>query len=171
MPVTPHGISYLGLLLFHKQRHYLCPATFRPRPVIDPYIRRFVSAFSSCVVTAHSDHRHFVGLRHIAYIACLQATFVILLLRYASADFTELLTLLHLPCIHASRSIKVALWGVTPSFDYSHIQFSSCIVVCCACSFQAGTCCTPERILRFGSLWRGGFEQVSDKPLYIIIVS
>ena len=127
MPVTPHGISYLGLLLFHKQRHYLCPATFRPRPVIDPYIRRFVSAFSSCVVTAHSDHRHFVGLRHIAYVTCLQATFVILLLRYASADFTELLTLLHLPCIHASRSIKVALWGVTPSFDYSHIQFSSCI--------------------------------------------
>lgn len=127
MPVTPHGISYLGLLLFHKQRHYLCPATFRPRPVIDPYIRRFVSAFSSCVVTAHSDHRHFVGLRHIAYIACLQASFVILLLRYASADFTELLTLLHLPCIHASRSIKVALRGVTPSFDYSHIQFSSYI--------------------------------------------
>lgn len=132
MPVTPHGISYLGLLLFHKQRHYLCPATFRPRPVIDPYIQRFVSAFPSCVVTAHSDHRHFVGLRHIAYIACLQATFVILLLRYASADFTELLTLLHLPCVHASRSIKIALRGVTLSFDYSHIQFSS-LLNCLLC--------------------------------------
>lgn len=93
MPITSHGVSYLGILLFHNRRHYLCPAAFRPCPVIDPYIRRFVSAFPSCVIAAHSDHRHFVGLRHIAYIACLQATFVILLLRYASADFTELLTI------------------------------------------------------------------------------
>lgn len=43
MPLTLYGISYLGILLFHKQRHYLCPKAFRPRPVIDSYIRSFVS--------------------------------------------------------------------------------------------------------------------------------
>ncbi|CCL97440.1 hypothetical protein BN191_810001 [Clostridioides difficile T61] len=34
----------------------------------------------------------------------------------------------------ASRSIKVAFQGVTPSFDYSCVQFSNTILIDCAVS-------------------------------------
>ena len=74
MPVTSYGISYWRFLLFHKQRHYLCLVAVRLRPAIDSYIRRFVSVMKLYILT-HSNHRYFIDLRHIDYIACLQATF------------------------------------------------------------------------------------------------
>ncbi len=75
----------------------------------------------------HSNHRYFIDLPAISgYTTHLWDSFrQLLLFRYLSADFTELLTLQCLPHFHASRSIKETLTrAFTLSYDYSRISSS-----------------------------------------------
>ena len=91
------------------------PGTFLCRHRIDPYIRGFRQL--SC---KHSNLGYFVDLRPIGSTVHLWTAFVGLVIiqqsiRLLSADFTELLTG-QFSLTPASRSIKGAFQGVTPSF-------------------------------------------------------
>ena len=70
VPITLYGISYGRFLLYHNCPLWTSVITFLLLLHLDLYIRRFVSSSS-----LHSNHRYFIDLRHIGYIACLQATF------------------------------------------------------------------------------------------------
>ena len=90
-------------------------STFLCRHGIDPYIRGFRQSYFK-----HSDLGYFVDLRPIGSTVHLWTAFVGLVIiqqsiRLLSADFTELLTG-QFSLTPASRSIKGAFQGVTPSF-------------------------------------------------------
>lgn len=57
VPVTPQGISYRQILLYPTYAVFTAMA-FLPYPVIDLYIRAFVSGSQP-----HSGHRYFIDLR------------------------------------------------------------------------------------------------------------
>ena len=86
-PVTHYGISYVQFLLCHTCDDF-SPIAFLQFQVLDSYLRKFVSW-----VYQHSNHSYFIDPRHIGHTTHRWAAFVILMLRYLSADFTELLTL------------------------------------------------------------------------------
>lgn len=93
-------------------------STFLCRHGIDPYIRGFRQSYFK-----HSDLGYFVDLRPIGSTVHLWTAFVGLVIiqqsiRLLSADFTELLTG-QFSLTPASRSIKGAFQGVTPSFHLS----------------------------------------------------
>ena len=97
--------------------------TFLCRHGIDPYIRGFRQSYFK-----HSDLGYFVDLRPIGSTVHLWTAFVGLVIiqqsiRLLSADFTELLTG-QFSLTPASRSIKGAFQGVTPSFHPLDYQFS-----------------------------------------------
>ena len=90
-------------------------STFLCRHGIDPYIRGFRQSYFK-----HSDLGYFVDLRPIGSTVHFWTAFVGLVIiqqsiRLLSADFTELLTG-QFSLTPASRSIKGAFQGVTPSF-------------------------------------------------------
>lgn len=98
-------------------------STFLCRHGIDPYIRGFRQSYFK-----HSDLGYFVDLRPIGSTVHLWTAFVGLVIiqqsiRLLSADFTELLTG-QFSLTPASRSIKGAFQGVTPSFHQSNYQFT-----------------------------------------------
>ena len=98
-------------------------STFLCRHGIDPYIRGFRQSYFK-----HSDLGYFVDLRPIGSSVHLWTAFVGLVtfqhfLRLLSAAFTELLTP-DVSIFGASRSIKGAFQGVTPSFRLSDNQFA-----------------------------------------------
>lgn len=98
-------------------------STFLCRHGIDPYIRGFRQSYFK-----HSDLGYFVDLRPIGSTVHLWTAFVGLVIiqqsiRLLSADFTELLTG-QFSLTPASRSIKGAFQGVTPSFHLSDYQFT-----------------------------------------------
>ena len=100
-------------------------STFLCRHGIDPYIRGFRQSYFK-----HSDLGYFVDLRPIGSTVHLWTAFVGLVIiqqsiRLLSADFTELLTG-QFSLTPASRSIKGAFQGVTPSFHLSDNQFADC---------------------------------------------
>lgn len=103
-------------------------STFLCRHGIDPYIRGFRQSYFK-----HSDLGYFVDLRPIGSTVHLWTAFVGLVIiqqsiRLLSADFTELLTG-QFSLTPASRSIKGAFQGVTPSFHLSDYQFTDWLLV------------------------------------------
>ena len=101
-------------------------STFLCRHGIDPYIRGFRQSYFK-----HSDLGYFVDLRPIGSTVHLWTAFVGLVIiqqsrRLLSADFTELLTS-QFSLTPASRSIKGAFQGVTPSFHSSEYQLAELI--------------------------------------------
>ena len=114
VPVTQYGVSYFRFLL-HRTDPQLSVHTFLYGKHLDPYIRGFRQL--SC---KHSNLGYFVDLRPIGSSVHLWTAFVGLVtfqhfLRLLSAAFTELLTP-DVSIFGASRSIKGAFQGVTPSF-------------------------------------------------------
>ena len=114
VPVTQYGISYFRFLLYRTDPH-LSVRTFLYGKHLDPYIRGFRQL--SC---KHSNLGYLVDLRPIGSTVHLWTAFVGLVtfqhfLRLLSAAFTELLTP-DVSIFGASRSIKGAFQGVTPSF-------------------------------------------------------
>lgn len=82
-PVTRHGFSQATFLL-NRTDCRLDTETFRFRPLIDPYIREFVSP-----LIGHSHHRHFVDPRRVICTYHLWDAFVSRF-RAATADFRRL---------------------------------------------------------------------------------
>ena len=114
VPVTQYGVSYFRFLL-HRTDPHLSVRTFLYGKHLDPYIRGFRQSYFK-----HSDLGYFVDLRPIGSTVHLWTAFVGLVIiqqsrRLLSADFTELLTG-QFSLTPASRSIKGAFQGVTPSF-------------------------------------------------------
>ena len=114
VPVTQYGVSYFRFLL-HRTDPQLSVHTFLYGKHLDPYIRGFRQL--SC---KHSNLGYFVDLRPMGSTVHLWTAFVGLVtfqhfLRLLSAAFTELLTP-DVSIFGASRSIKGAFQGVTPSF-------------------------------------------------------
>lgn len=112
MPVTLHGFSYARFLLARTDT-FLGPYAFLRNRHIDVYIRGFVSSFSE-----HSNHEHFIDLRHISNTIRLRIAFVWLVfiqqfLRLPSADFSGLHTS-RLSPYDACRSIKESVSGRYP---------------------------------------------------------
>ena len=111
-------------------------STFLCRHGIDPYIRGFRQSYFK-----HSDLGYFVDLRPIGSTVHLWTAFVGLVIiqqsiRLLSADFTELLTG-QFSLTPASRSIKGAFQGVTPSFHLSNYQFTELVGTALCAAFSA----------------------------------
>ena len=105
-----HNINFYSTTLISDERYQHIS--------IDPYIRGFRQSYFK-----HSDLGYFVDLRPIGSTVHLWTAFVGLVIiqqsiRLLSADFTELLTG-QFSLTPASRSIKGAFQGVTPSFHLS----------------------------------------------------